>query len=100
MGREYAKVLDELEDRQIALKFQQADARVEYVKNMQVVKDATKAESERIKAAKNIINLEQKLATESKKIAEDKYNSLLKTTAQANGITQEQLIKFINTDKE
>lgn len=99
-AKEYAAVLDQLEDRQIAMQFQEARSRVEYAKNMIIVRDVTKSETERIAAARNVIKMEQDLADERKQIADEKYKKLLETTAIENRVTEDQLIKFVDTDKK
>jgi hypothetical protein len=97
MGIEYAKVLDELADRKNAVAIREAEARLEIAQSMKVVRDMTKTDAERIDAAKNVLRIEDDIATARKTNAEILFKEELKIAASRAKISEDDLKNFLRT---
>jgi hypothetical protein len=95
VGKEYIEMLDDLEDRNRALEVQEADARRYILERMHILRDATKENNERIKAADEIIAKEDELMVKRTKNAEIAYNAELKKAIQSSGLSKEELENYI-----
>lgn len=97
-GKEYAQVMDELEDRRKALGFQEADARVRYVQLMNIIRNVNKTESERRIAAEELIKMEDELLTKRTEINEKTYKATLSRISKERGLTEDLTEAYIKQD--
>lgn len=95
VGREYAEVLDDLADRNRQLNLQEADAKRYILERQRILRDATKSETDRIKAADEIIAKEDELAKKRTDNAKIEFNNELKTRAQQYKLSQEELMYYM-----
>lgn len=98
-GKEYAKTMDMLEDKRIALSFKEADAGVQYQKYMNIIRNVNKTETERKDAAEKLIALEDSLAKEKGAIADEAFEATKQRIAKERGLTQQQVIDFVKDNK-
>lgn len=90
-GREYAEVMDAIQDRQLSGRMLTADE-VKQAKELELIwRDRRKGEEERKEALEEWKALQEGAAKREEKIDEQSYNSLLTRTAQVNKLNEETL---------
>ncbi|PNX47944.1 MAG: hypothetical protein BV457_04755 [Thermoplasmata archaeon M9B1D] len=101
VGREYAKILDDLGDRRRTLTLVESESKIETEKLKQTVDNVNLSYGTRIEAAKSILTIETQLLEKRKSIAQQEYDAESKRLAALTGLTQEQILSFIrNYDEE
>lgn len=90
-GAEYARQLDEIEDRNRALTIAEAEVNIEKQTQLKILRDATKTDEERIAAGNKIIQQENELMRLRVSIAEQAKNARI-DSFKALGITEETVI--------
>ena len=92
VGREYQRVLDELESKQRALSLAEADARKEILEAEDAARNRSLSDEERMKAAERRIEIEEELAEKRKKIANEAFQNELSVTLQQTRLSEERLM--------
>jgi hypothetical protein len=98
-GREYAKIMDELQDKRVALSFKEADAGVKYQEYMNIIRNVNKTEDERRLAAKKLIALEDEIAKQRGDISEKSYKATLTRVSAENKLGEQQVESFIKQEQ-
>jgi hypothetical protein len=98
-GKEYAQILDELDDKNRALSTQEADASVKLAKLTAKLKDRSKGEKERAELAKQAIAIEDTIAKKKIANANEAYQGYLKQLSATKGLSKVEIERFI-TDYE
>ena len=88
-GEELARTLDEMTERNNALKIARAEASVEQQKNLKIMRDQTRAMSERIAAGNAYIASVREQANIEREIAEQEFNARLRDYAKQSGMSEE-----------
>lgn len=99
-GKEYAKTMDMLEDKRIALSFKEADAGVQYQKYMNIIRNVNKTEAERKDAAEKLIALEDSLSKEKGAIADAAFEATKNRIAKERSLTQQQIMDFVKDNQQ
>ncbi len=87
-GREYVSTLDKIGDRTRAIGIIESNDRARLAELLIIRKDVTKTDKERIAAAKEILEIEQKNADRRKAIAKDQLDNELKYASKMTGLSQ------------
>lgn len=95
LGREYQRVLDELESKQRALSLAEADVRKEIVETEDAARNRSLTDEERMKAAERRIEIEDELAAKRTKIATETYEMEEKITMQQTRLSKERLMEVL-----
>ena len=95
VGREYERVLDDLEARQRAISVTEADARMEMRILEDTVRNVSLSNEIRVAAAEKRIKLEEELAAKRSKIAQQEYNAEVMMAKQASKLNDEKLQELI-----
>lgn len=95
IGREYIRLMDDISNLNRALKIQEADAQSYILDRMLILRDLTKTEKERIKAADEIIAKEDELAQKRVSIAQQSYDALLLKLTDASKLEKEQIENYV-----
>jgi len=91
-GADYAKQLDEIEDRNRAVSISDAEVNLKIAQLQQTYRDATKSDQERITAIDEILRLERQQVDVRKDIAEQAWSARL-AYFQSLGITEKAIIE-------
>lgn len=94
-GEELTAELDELFERNNALKIAQAEASIEQEKNLMIMRDQTKSLKERKEAAQAYIESVRELARVEKDIAQQEFDARLKNFAAQTGLSEEDVQFYI-----
>lgn len=103
VGREYERVLDDLEARQRALSVAEADARMEMRILEDTVRNVSLSNDIRVVAAEKRIKLEEELAAKRSKIAQQEYDNEVMMAKQASKLSDEKLqllIRDLDSEKK
>lgn len=95
VGEELTAELDELFERNNALKIAQAEASIEQEKNLMIMRDQTKSLKERKEAAQAYIESVRELARVEKDIAQQEFDARLKNFAAQTGLSEEDVQFYI-----
>lgn len=95
IGREYQRVLDELEAKQRALSLAEADARQEILELEDAARNRSLSDKDRLQAAERRIQLEEELAAKRTKIATEAYEMEEKVTMQQTRLSKERLMEVL-----
>lgn len=95
VGREYERVLDDLEAKQRALTVAEADARMEMRILEDTVRNVSLSNDIRVAAAEKRIKLEEELSAKRSKIAQQEYNNEVMMAKQASKLNDEKLQELI-----
>jgi hypothetical protein len=94
-GEDFAKVMDELEDKRTALAFKEDAVATRYVKNMGIIRDATKSIGEVTKAVDEIMADQDNLLKERSDNATKDFEASKKRIAAERNITEQQLMDYV-----
>ena len=94
-GEELATELDELFERNNALKIAQAEASIEQQKNLMVMRDQTKSLKERKAAGEAYMESVRELAKVEQDIAQQEFDARLKNFATQTGASEEDILFYI-----
>jgi hypothetical protein len=95
VGREYQRVLDDLEAKQRALSVAEADARMEMRTLEDTVRNVSLSNAERVAAAEKRIKLEETLQERRSQIAKQEYENELMVTEQASKLRKDELMQLV-----
>ncbi len=95
VGREYERVLDDLEAKQRGLSMAESDAKFEALSLEDQLRNKTLSEEARIEAGQKRIELEEKLAAKRTKIAKEEFENELMMARQASKLSDEILMKAV-----
>lgn len=93
-GREYVRMLDEIESKQRSMTIAEADARAEIVSLEETLRNATLSDEERIKAGERRVQIEEELAAKRTKLAKQNYENELILATQASRLSKEKLMQI------
>jgi len=96
VGREYETMLDDIEEKTRALRIQEAEARAEELRLEEALKNQGLSKAERLQAGKDRIALEEKLAAERVKIAQETFDAEMNVTQQQTRLSKEQLMQVVS----
>ncbi|MBQ5693425.1 MAG: hypothetical protein IIV72_08235 [Alistipes sp.] len=94
-GEELTAELDELFERNNALKIAQAEASIEQEKNLMIMRDQTKSLKERKEAGQAYIESVRELARVEQDIAQQEFDARLKNFAVQTGLSEEDVQFYI-----
>lgn len=94
-GEELAAELDELFERNNALKIAQAEASIEQQKNLMIMRDQTKSAKERKEAGQAYMESVRELAKVEQDIAKQEFDARLKNFATQTGAREEDILFYI-----
>ena len=94
-GEELTAELDELFERNNALKIAQAEASIEQEKNLMIMRDQTKSLKERKEAGQAYIESVRELARVEQDIAQQEFDARLKNFAAQTGLSEEDVQFYI-----
>lgn len=94
VGREYVRVLDELESKQRALTIAEADARAEIVKLEEDIRNVGLSDEERLAAGARRIQIEEELAKKRTDAAKQQYENELMLAMQASKLGKERIMQI------
>lgn len=95
VGKEVEAMLDEIFERQNALKIKESEYNIEIGKNTHIMRDQTKSYEERLAAANEVMDLEKKLAVEKKEIAAQEADARKKDLQDRTGMTDAELQSYV-----
>lgn len=96
VGREYERVLDEIEAKQRSLSKAEADARMEMRLLEDIVRNSSLSNDERVEAAEKRIKLEEKLSEQRTELAQKEYNNELSLALDASKLDEKRLLELID----
>ena len=96
VGREYETMLDDIEEKGRALRIKEAQARGEALRLEEALKNQGLSKAERLKAGQDRIKLEEDLAKERVKIAQQTFDAELSVTQQQTRLSKEQLMQVVS----
>lgn len=100
-GEEYAKILDDLGDRQRTLTLVESEAKIATEQLKQVIDNVNLSNKERLTAAEEVLNIEQGLLEQRKSVAKQEFDAESQRLAALTGLSEEQILAFIrNYDEE
>lgn len=94
-GREYAELMDKLEDKTNSYNIKEADFKKASMDLDKIYKDQTKTVDERIKAADELINREEKLGNDRTDLAKSAYDTELTIAKERTKLTENQIMNFL-----
>jgi hypothetical protein len=94
-GREYAAVMDEIEANQRTMTVAEADALKTRRDLEEKVKNAELSRDERLQAGKDLIKLEEDLASMRTKIAQKGYDNEMMMAMQASKLSKDRIVELI-----
>lgn len=97
VGKEYSLILDDLGDRQRAIRISQADTRLEQEKLLTISRDVSKSDKERLSAIDKYIKLEADLIEKKKINAQIAYNAELLVATNRSKLNKEQVENYLKT---
>lgn len=103
VSKEVAAALDEIFERKTSFSYQEAEADKYIAEQQKIMRDASKSEAERAKAAQNIIDKTEELAKVKKQIYADEAEAHRKSFRSATQLNDEQidfLVKEYNQNRE
>jgi hypothetical protein len=103
VGREYEAMLDSIEAKQRALTIAEADAREEIVKLEEDLRNTGLSNEQRLAAGKRRIEIEEELAKNRAKIAQQEYDNELMMAKQASKLSDiklQQLVRDLDSEKK
>ena len=95
VGREYERVLDDLEAKQRAMGIAEADSRAEIISLEEQLRNVGLTPEQRLAAGNRRIQIEEELAARRTKIAQAEYNNELMMAKQASKLSEERLQELI-----
>ncbi len=95
IGREYQRVLDELESKQRAMTLAEADARKEILELEDITRNRSLTNEERMKAITRRIEIEEELQGKRMKIATETFENEEKVTLQQTRLSKERLMEVM-----
>jgi hypothetical protein len=96
VGREYERVLDDIEARQRGLAIAEADSRLRMRTLEDTVRNVSLSNDVRVAAAEERIKLEEELAAKRTKIAKEQYDNEVMLTLQASKLSKEKLMEVVS----
>ena len=96
VGREYETMLDDIEEKGRALRIKEAQSRGEELRLEEALKNTGLSKSERLAAGQARIKLEDDLAKERVKIAQDTFDAELKVTMQQTRLSKDRLMEVVS----
>lgn len=99
-GEEIASMLDELFERNNALRIAESESALIQQERLAIGRDQTKSEQERIKALDAYVEREKQLGKIAKDVAEQEYQARLKAMQLATGLGEKELRTFISQYNE
>lgn len=96
VGREYETMLDDIEEKGRALRIKEAQSRGEELRLEEALKNTGLSKSERLAAGQARIKLEDDLAKERVKIAQDTFDAELKVTIQQTRLSKDRLMEVVS----
>jgi len=95
VGREYAETLDDIGDLNRALKIQDSESRRYILDRLILLKDRTRSEQERIKAADEIVAKENELARDREVVAKKGYDDYVKLLSSRSKLDRATIEDFV-----
>lgn len=95
VGRQYEQMLDQIEEKTRSLRVQEAESRAEELRLEDMLRNKTLSEAERIKAGQDRIALEENLAKQRVKVAQDAFDAELAVTMQQTRLSKERLMSVV-----
>lgn len=96
VGRDYETMLDDIEEKSRALRIKEAEARKTELDLEEKLKNTGLSKAERLKAGQDRIKLEEDLAKERVKVAQESFDAELKVTQQQTRLSKEQLMQVVS----
>lgn len=94
-GIEYAKIMDIIGEKRIALGFEEAKAQTRYVELMTIIRSGGKTETERRAAINELIDMEEGLLAKRTELDKKAYDITLKRIAAERGIKTDEVEAYI-----
>lgn len=99
-GREYAATLDDLGDRNRALRISEIELRTEIAKQEGLRQDQTKSNEERLKAAERVNELQLELLDEQQTELKKAFDAEVDLITKKLGFNKEELLSFLKNYRE
>jgi hypothetical protein len=96
VGREYETMLDDVEEKTRALRIKEAQSRGEELRLEEALKNTGLSKSERLAAGQARIKLDEDLAKERVKIAQDTFDAEMAVTMQQTRLSKERLMEVVS----
>lgn len=96
VGREYETMLDNIEEKNRALRIKEAESRKTELDLEIKLKNQTLSKAERLEAGQQRIQLEEDLSKERVKVAQDAFDAELKVTMQQTRLSKERLMEVVS----
>ena len=94
VGREYERMLDDIEAKQRALTIAEADAREEIVATEEALRNRLLTDEQRIAAGERRKQIEKELAEKRTKVAKDEYDNEVMLAAQSSRLSKEKVMQL------
>jgi hypothetical protein len=94
-GREYAKTLDEISERQASLNIVEAESRMKILDLMRISKDRRLSDEQRAAAAKQALDLESGLLEKRSKLSWTAFKNDLQLAAAQTGLTEATVANYV-----
>jgi len=94
-GREYAALLDDLGDRQLALRVAESNAKDELLALEKIYKDNTKSNTERISAIDKYIAKEQELSDKRTRVAKQAFRAEIVIASERSKLSEAEIMDYI-----